>query len=75
MKKLKKEDQTYLWYCDGCQRCTFCGLWKEKKTHLEIEQGIILVSALNANIHDAIFAENSTLGSELCGKIIPTQKA
>ena len=29
---LKKEDQTYLWYCSGCQRCTFCGQWKIKTT-------------------------------------------
>jgi hypothetical protein len=48
---------------------------REKKTHLDIQNGIVLVSALNANIHDAILAEISTLGSKLCGKIIPTEKA
>jgi len=40
-----------------------------------MDNEIIPVSALNANIHDAILAESSTLGSKLCGKIIPTEKA
>ena len=32
LKNLKKEGQTYLWYCSECKRCTFCGQWKEKSS-------------------------------------------
>ena len=35
LKNLKKEGQTYLWYCSTCQRCTFCGQWKNKSTDVK----------------------------------------
>ena len=32
LSEFTTENDKYVWHCEKCQRCTFCGVWKEKVT-------------------------------------------